>query len=80
MSDLGIPEESVLHRTEIIEACQDDLVALMQAWMDRGISIPEAAQLYAAAGIALLAKIGYSTDEILGFVLKHVANGREYRG
>lgn len=43
---------------------QDDIVALVTAWADRGIAPSESAMVLAGMSHTMLAKLGYSLGEV----------------
>ena len=49
---------------------QDEVVALVTAWADRGISPSESAVVLAGMSHALLCKLGYSLDEVNSLLVK----------
>lgn len=54
------------HEPIDVSTCQDDLVRLVEAWCDRGIEVPDAAQIIAGFGSVLMAKLGYDKDGLKG--------------
>lgn len=57
-----------MNTPETVEQLQDEVVSLITAWADRGVSPSESAMVLAGLSNMLLAKLGYSLGEFIVIV------------
>lgn len=59
---------------KLVPQLQEEIVALITAWADRGISPSESAQVLSGFSHMLLAKLGYSLGEVTRVLAKSWEN------
>lgn len=53
---------------ELVRQLQDEVLALVTAWADRGVSPAESAMILTSNGHAILAKLGFSLGELVSLM------------
>lgn len=61
-----MPEDNL--SAETVKQLQTELIALVEAWADRGIAPSESAMIIVANGHMLLAKLGFSLGQIVSLL------------
>ncbi len=64
-TDVEVEHDSPLCDPAVVSALQDEIIAMVKAWADRGIPPSDSAQFIAATGHVMLARFGSTLGQVI---------------